>query len=107
MKQKNWSKVGQSGNLRKKLFRYRGQSFNGAKPGKPKMHLRKRKKTVVCARVSKGKNGSGEDRKVMGSQTAETFTRHCEEFGFYSKGNQELQRMFLGRNLYFTIWVLC
>ena len=70
------------------------------------MHLRKSKKTVVAARVSKGKNGSREDREVMGSQTAD-FTGHCEEFGFYSKGNQELQSMFLGRNLYFTIWVLC
>ena len=52
MRWKSWSKIGQSGNLRKKLFWYSGQRFSGAKPGKPKMHLRKSKKTVQDPQLS-------------------------------------------------------
>ena len=102
---KNWSKIGQSGNLRKKLFGYRGQKFNGAKPGKPKSHLRKNKKTVVAARVSKGKNSRREDREVTGSQTAETLRGAVKNLAFTLREIRSCIGCFWGETC-FTVWVL-
>lgn len=96
---KNWSKIGQSGNLRKKLFGYSGQRFSGAKPGKPKMHLRKSKKTCGCKSEQREERQEG-GQGGHGQPNCRDFTRRCKEFGFHSKGNQELHRMFLGRNMF-------
>ena len=57
----------------------------------------------MAARVSKGKNSRKEDREVSGQRNCRDFTRHCKEFGFHSKGNQELYRMFLGRNMFYSL----
>ena len=106
MRWKRWSKIGQSGNLRKKLFWYSGQRFSGAKPGKPKMHLRKSKKTVVAARVSKGKNGGREGRKVTGSQTTETLRGAVKNLAFTLREIRSYMGCFWGETC-FTVWVLC